>query len=89
MVRFSVMRRDLTGRFTYASKQKQGRCAAKMELWTGPLGDETLSDAGMNDGSGEMLQGFRVRAGALASVHGRPDGVPGRSAGARAKALRD
>jgi hypothetical protein len=32
-------------------------------------------------------QCFRVRAGVFASAHGRPDGMPGRIIGARAKAL--
>jgi hypothetical protein len=34
------------------------------------------------------LQCFRVRAGVFASAHGRPNGVPGRIIGARAKTLR-
>jgi len=33
------------------------------------------------------MQCFRVRAGVFASAHGRPNGVPGRIVGARAKAL--
>jgi hypothetical protein len=35
-----------------------------------------------------ILQRFRVRAGVFASAHGRPDGMPGRIIGARAKGLR-
>jgi hypothetical protein len=34
------------------------------------------------------MQCFRVRAAVFASAHGRPNGMPGRSIGARAKALR-
>jgi hypothetical protein len=36
---------------------------------------------------GEKRQCFRVRADVFASAHGRPDGMPGRIVGARAKAL--
>jgi len=48
----------------------------------------TLSDSRVLGGDEEKLQCFRVRAGVFASAHGRPDGMPGRSIGARAKTLR-
>lgn len=43
------------------------------------------------EGVGEFRsrpQNFPARAGFFARAHGRPDGVPGRSAGARGKILR-
>jgi len=48
----------------------------------------TLSDVCVRGGDRGKLQCFRVRAGVFASAHGRPDGVPGRIIGARAKGLR-
>jgi hypothetical protein len=48
----------------------------------------TLSDPDDRLGNGEKTQCFRARAGVFASAHGRPNGVPGRIIGARAKALR-
>lgn len=55
----------------------------------GEVGGTTaeLSDAGLHGGHAEKRQCFRVRAGVFARAHGRPDGVPGRIAGARAKGL--
>jgi hypothetical protein len=46
-----------------------------------------LSDPHVRRGTVEILQYFRVRAGVFASAHGRPDGMPGRIIGARAKRL--
>jgi hypothetical protein len=47
-----------------------------------------LSDLRFPRGDQRERQCFRVRAGAFASAHGRPNDVPGRIAGARAKTLR-
>jgi hypothetical protein len=47
----------------------------------------TLSDLGVQRGNRKKWQCFRVRAGVFASAHGRPNGVPGRIIGARAKTL--
>jgi len=47
----------------------------------------TLSDLGVWRANREKTQCFRVRADVFASAHGRPDGMPGRIIGARAKAL--
>jgi hypothetical protein len=48
----------------------------------------TLSDSRIWRGDREKSQCFRVRADVFASAHGRPDGMPGRIIGARAKRLR-
>src|ERR1700688_1089276 len=48
----------------------------------------TLSDSRVGRGDREKSQCFRVRAGVFASAHGRPNGMPGRIIGARAKRLR-
>ena len=48
----------------------------------------TLSDSRVGRGDREKSQCFRVRADVFASAHGRPDGMPGRIIGARAKGLR-
>src|SRR5580692_2618128 len=48
----------------------------------------TLSDYRGSGMDREKSQCFRVRADVFASAHGRPDGVPGRIVGARAKGLR-
>ena len=47
-----------------------------------------LSDPHVRRGGGETWQCFRVRAGVFARAHGRPNGMPGRIIGARAKRLR-
>jgi hypothetical protein len=41
-----------------------------------------------SEGNSEISQCFRVRAGVFARAHGRPNGMPGRIIGARAKRLR-
>src|SRR5580693_4753283 len=46
-----------------------------------------LSDLRFRSRDRKKSQCFRVRAGVFASAHGRPDGMPGRIIGARAKAL--
>jgi hypothetical protein len=46
-----------------------------------------LWDTLIRRGGRKKTQCFRVRAGVFARAHGRPDGMPGRSIGARAKAL--
>src|ERR1700688_1894872 len=48
----------------------------------------TLSDSEVWRANREKTQCFRVRADVFASAHGRPDGMPGRIIGARAKGLR-
>ena len=47
----------------------------------------TLSDFALGGVQATSGQRFRVRAGVFARAHGRPDGMPGRSSGARAKGL--
>ena len=70
-----------------SSKQNQGGSVWGTENRVRSLEKWTLSDLGVRRGDGPKLQCFRVRAGVFASAHGRPDGMPGRSIGARAKAL--
>ena len=47
-----------------------------------------LWDTSIRRGGRKKTECFRVRAGVFASAHGRPNGVPGRIIGARAKTLR-
>jgi hypothetical protein len=58
-----------------------------MKLGERVLGKYTLSDSLICVGGREKAQCFRVRAGVFASAHGRPNGVPRRIIGARAKTL--
>jgi hypothetical protein len=69
------------------SKQNQEGSVWGTGNGEGAFEEWTLSDLGVRRGDRAKLQCFRVRAGVFASAHGRPDGMPGRNIGARAKAL--
>jgi hypothetical protein len=67
-------------------------------MWLAGAGDGARGEMGIFSESYRTLKGFGdlrgrsqnfpARAGFFARAHGRPDGVPGRIAGARGKILR-
>ena len=74
---------------TVAVHSKQNHAEGCRRTGIGEIAFEnsTLSDSGLQTEKRKKWQCFRVRAGVFASAHGRPNGVPGRIIGARAKTL--
>jgi hypothetical protein len=69
------------------SKQNHGKRGRGIGIGEIAFEKSTLSDLRVQRGKCGKWQCFRVRAGVFASAHGRPDGMPGRIIGARAKTL--
>ena len=70
---------------------KQNQTGGHFAGRNGEKSAKKLHIIGLGDleGNQKKTQCFRVRADVFASAHGRPDGMPGRDIGARAKALRE